>query len=121
MRGRNFRHEVDAVAGDGEDGEEGFSLEEDRETRKTLLREIISAAQEVELSVDACITRLNSGPDLSQGISFLDLKNGLLAEYNANLTYLMLQKTRHQSTTSMKLFGRTLLRNRQWIRHCSPM
>ena len=116
---------VDAVAGDGEDGEEGFSLEEDRETHKTLLREIISAAQEVELSVDACITRLNSGPDLSQGISFLDLKNGLLAEYNANLTYLMLQKTRHRSINIDENIWpdlqSTVLCNRKWICYCSPM
>merc|ERR1719315_622448 len=56
--------------------------------------------------MDAYIEQLNSGPDTSQGISFLDLKNGLLLEYNTNLTYLMLKKTRGESIEEEKAVER---------------
>merc|ERR1719150_1181678 len=38
---------------------------------------------------------MKEDPDrLSHGIDFLDIKNGLLAEYNTNLAYLVMKKTR---------------------------
>merc|ERR1719150_69188 len=38
---------------------------------------------------------MKEDPDsLSRGIDFLDIKNGLLAEYNTNLAYLVMKKTR---------------------------
>eukprot|EP00092_Neocalanus_flemingeri_P013323 GFUD01014362.1.p1 GENE.GFUD01014362.1~~GFUD01014362.1.p1 ORF type:complete len:318 (+),score=121.82 GFUD01014362.1:57-1010(+) len=76
------------------DDVEEVSIENERATHKDLLRDIIKTAKEAERSIDNCIEKINSGPDLSQGISFLDLKNGLLLEYNTNLSYLMLKKTK---------------------------
>ena len=75
-----------------DDGDE-VSIENERATHKDLLRDIIKTAKEAERSIDSLIEKTNAGPDMSQGISFLDLKNGLLLEYNTNLTYLMLKKT----------------------------
>merc|ERR1719493_46385 len=81
----------DDVEGSGEDNE--VPIEIQRETHKDLLRSVISTAKEAEKSVEATIDSISQGPDLSEGISFLDLKNGLLHDYNMNLIYLMLKKT----------------------------
>ena len=88
-----------------EEGEE-VSLEVDRKIHKDLLKDIIKVSKEAEKSIDAYIEKLNSGPDTSQGISFLDLKNGLLLEYNTNLTYLMLKKTKGESIEDAKVVER---------------
>jgi len=81
----------DDVEDSGEDHE--VPIETQRETHKDLLKSIISTAKEAEKSVEATIDSISQGPDLSEGISFLDLKNGLLHDYNMNLIYLMLKKT----------------------------
>merc|ERR1719150_1170341 len=47
----------------------------------------------METSMDVFIDKLNSGPDTSKGISFLDLKNDLMIDYNLNLIYLMYKKS----------------------------
>jgi len=85
---------------------EEFSLDTDRQVHKDLLKDIIKVSKEAEKSIDAYIEKLNSGPDTSQGISFLDLKNGLLLEYNTNLTYLILKKTRGESIEDEKVVER---------------
>lgn len=86
--------------------EEEVSIEIERKTHKDLLREIIKTSKEAEKSIDSYIEKLNAGPDTSHGISFLDLKNGLLMEYNTNLTYLMLKKTKGESIEDDKAVER---------------
>merc|ERR1719270_1146512 len=43
---------------------------------------------------------------LSRGIDFLDIKNGLLAEYNTNLAYLVMKKTRGELIEGDKVVER---------------
>jgi len=89
-----------------EDAEEAVSVEVQRATHKDLLRDIIKTSKDAERSITSCIEKINSGPDMSQGISFLELKNGLLLEYNTNLTYLMLKKTSGDSIEDDKTVER---------------
>merc|ERR1711872_8800 len=88
-----------------EEGEE-VNLEVDRKAHKDLLKDIIKVSKEAEKSVEATIDSISQGPDLSEGISFLDLKNGLLHDYNMGLTYLMLIKARGESIEDEKAVER---------------
>jgi len=89
-----------------EDPGEEVSIEQERKAHKDLLKDIIKTSKEAEKSMDSCIEKINAGPDMSQGISFLDLKNGLLLEYNTNLTYLMLKKTKGETIEDDKAVER---------------
>eukprot|EP00090_Calanus_glacialis_P032972 TRINITY_DN5463_c0_g1_i1.p1 TRINITY_DN5463_c0_g1~~TRINITY_DN5463_c0_g1_i1.p1 ORF type:complete len:336 (-),score=121.34 TRINITY_DN5463_c0_g1_i1:28-978(-) len=88
------------------DGGEEVSIEHERKAHKDLLKDIIKTSKDAEKSIDSCIEKINAGPDMSQGISFLDLKNGLLLEYNTNLTYLMLKKTKGETIEDEKAVER---------------
>merc|ERR1719471_1134608 len=59
---------------------------------------------------------------LSRGIDFLDIKNGLLAEYNTNLAYLVMKKTRGELIEGDKVverlcYLRTMLEKIRPIEH----
>ena len=60
---------------------------------KDMLSDVIKTSKQMEANIDLLIEKINSGPDTSQGISFLDLKNDLLMDYNLNLIYLMYKKS----------------------------
>merc|ERR1719225_1872096 len=66
---------------------------------------------------------MKEDPDrLSHGIDFLDIKNGLLAEYNTNLAYLVMKKTRGELIEGDKVverlcYLRTLLEKVRPIEH----
>ena len=80
--------------------DEGESLEEKRGQHKQLLREIIRTSRDVNQSVELLTEKIESGPDLREGISFLDLKNDLLINYNLNILFLMAKKCREGSIES---------------------
>merc|ERR1711936_1567391 len=65
----------------------------DKEKHMEMLSDIINTAKQMEASIDVFIDQVNSGPDTSQGLSFLDLKNDLMMDYNLNLIYLMYKKS----------------------------
>ena len=65
---------------------------DDHKKHKAMLNDIIKTSKQLEANVDLLIEKTNSGPNSSQGISFLDLKNDLLLDYNMNLIYLMFKK-----------------------------
>ena len=67
--------------------------EEDIKSHKKMLTDIINTSKMMENNIDNLIEKINTGPDTSQGISFLDLKNELLIDYNMNLLYVMMKKT----------------------------
>ena len=77
---------------DSEGGE--LSIEQKRNQHKQLLREVIRTSKDVNNSVESLIEKIGSGPDMSDGISFLDLKNDLMINYNLNLLFLLMKKTR---------------------------
>ena len=81
---------VDKVEEDTEVEDVGAA---DREKHKEVLTDIIKTCKQMETSMDVFIDKLNSGPDTSKGISFLDLKNDLMIDYNLNLIYLMYKKS----------------------------
>ena len=81
---------VDKVEEDTEVEDAGAA---DREKHKEVLADIIKTCKQMETSMDVFIDKLNSGPDTSKGISFLDLKNDLMIDYNLNLIYLMYKKS----------------------------
>merc|ERR1719350_2136070 len=66
---------------------------------------------------------MKEDPDrLSHGIDFLDIKNGLLAEYNINLAYLVMKKTRGELIEGDKVverlcYLRTMLEKIRPIEH----
>ena len=73
----------------------GGILSRDRAQHRLLLREVVGIAGEAEATMSKLVAKLEADPGrLAQGIDFLDIKNGLLAEYNANLAYLVMRKTR---------------------------
>jgi len=77
-----------------EEGDGGI-LSRDRAQHRQLLREVVGIAGEAEATMSKLVGKLEADPGrLAQGIDFLDIKNGLLAEYNANLAYLVMRKTR---------------------------
>ena len=65
----------------------------DKEKHMEMLSDIINTAKQMESSIDVFIDQVNSGPDTSQGLSFLDLKNDLMMDYNLNLLFLMYKKS----------------------------
>ena len=65
----------------------------DKEKHMAMLSDIISTAKQMEGSIDVFIDQVSSGPDTSQGLSFLDLKNDLMMDYNLNLLFLMYKKS----------------------------
>ena len=70
-------------------------LSRDQAEHRRLLREVVGIAGEAEATMSNLIAKLQGDPGrLAQGIDFLDIKNGLLAEYNANLAYLVMRRTR---------------------------
>ena len=86
---------VDKSETDAEDdiGSVKIDRAADLEKHKEMLTEIIKTAKNMEDNIDSVIETVNTGPDTSQGISFLDLKNDLLMDYNLNLMYLMLKRS----------------------------
>ena len=77
-----------------EEGDGGI-ISRDRAQHRQLLREVVGIAGEAEATMSKLVGKLEADPGrLAQGIDFLDIKNGLLAEYNANLAYLVMRKTR---------------------------
>ena len=73
----------------------GGILSRDQAEHRRLLREVVGIAGEAEATMSKLVAKLEGDPGrLAQGIDFLDIKNGLLAEYNANLAYLVMRKTR---------------------------
>ena len=76
-----------------ESGEDMSKREEDIKSHKKMLTDIINTSKMMENNIDNLIEKINTGPDTSQGISFLDLKNDLLIDYNMNLLYVMMKKT----------------------------
>ena len=80
------------VDNDSDGGES--SLEQRRNEHKQLLREVIRTSKDVNNSVESLIEKIESGPDMSDGISFLDLKNDVMINYNLNLLFLLMKKTR---------------------------
>ena len=79
---------VDRLESDRDEGDN-----KDKEKHMEMLSDIINTAKQMEASIDLFIEKVNSGPDTSNGISFLDLKNDLMMDYNLNLLYLMYKKT----------------------------
>ena len=79
-----------------EEGDSGGGiLSRDRAEHRRLLREVVGIAGEAEATMTKLVAKLEDDPGrLAQGIDFLDIKNGLLAEYNANLAFLVMRKTR---------------------------
>jgi len=71
--------------------EDALNEEKDREEMGKLLREINQGAKETRKVVQNLMTEIKGGVK-SEGISFLDLKNRLLASYSSNLGLLMLRK-----------------------------
>lgn len=71
--------------------------ENEQEVHKGLLGEVSRTGEELNISVKSLRDKISSGPDPKDGISFLTLKNGLLLEYNMNLSYLMLKKIKGQN------------------------
>ena len=65
----------------------------DKEKHMEMLSDIINTAKQMESSIDVFIDQVNSGPDTNQGLSFLDLKNDLMMDYNLNLVFLMYKKS----------------------------
>ena len=65
----------------------------DKEKHMEILGDIMKTAKQMEASIDVFIDKANSGPDTSHGLSFLDLKNDLMMDYNLNLIYLMYKKS----------------------------
>ena len=89
-----FAEMVDETLVEGGDGGGGI-LSRDRAEHRRLLREVVGIAGEAEATMSKLVAKLEADPSrLAQGIDFLDIKNGLLAEYNANLAYLVMRKTR---------------------------
>jgi len=66
-------------------------VEADRQEMKKLLDEIAQGARETRKVVQALTEEMKNGSK-NEGISFLRLKNSLLASYTTNLSYLMLRK-----------------------------
>ena len=79
---------VDRLESDRDEGEN-----KDKEKHMEMLSDIINTAKQMEASIDVFIDQVNSGPDTSQGLSFLDLKNDLMMDYNLNLLFLMYKKS----------------------------
>jgi len=65
--------------------------ESDRQEMQKLLREVELGAQETRKGVQSLIEDLREG-ERNEGISFLDIKNRVLASYISNLGFLMLKK-----------------------------
>ena len=85
---------VDKTEADNDSEGGDSSLEQKRSQHKQLLREVIRTSKDVNNSVESLIEKIGSGPDMSDGISFLDLKNDLMINYNLNLLFLLMKKTR---------------------------
>jgi len=104
------------------DKQEGVEVNEDQTVHQELLGEVMKTAEEVAKSVEGLSEKVSSGPDPNNGISFLSLKNGLLLEYNMNLTYLMLKKTKGEtiegdSAVERLCYLRTVLEKIRPIEH----
>ena len=99
------------------------SLEQRRNEHKQLLREVIRTSKDVNNSVESLIEKIESGPDMSDGISFLDLKNDLMINYNLNLLFLLMKKTRdgkiesERSAVERLCYLRTVLEKVRPIEH----
>ena len=99
------------------------SLEDKRSQHKQLLREVIKTSKDVNQSVESLIEKIESGPDMSDGISFLDLKNDLMVNYNLNLLFLMAQKCctgqieRERKVVERLCYLRTVLEKVRPIEH----
>lgn len=76
---------------------EGAEEADEVTVHKELLADLTKTAREVQDSVNGLVEKVISGPNPDDGISFLSMKNGLLLEYNMNLTYLMIKKTKGES------------------------
>jgi len=76
--------------------EETGSKEKDAEEMKTLLSGISQGAKDARKVVQSLIAEVKESGD-TEGISFLDMKNTILASYTSNLAYLMLKKCHGKS------------------------
>jgi len=96
-------------------------LARERAEHRQLLREVVAGAREAEGAMAALATRARA-MDQEQGIGFLRVKAGMLAEYNANLAYLLLRRTRGasiegESAVERLCYLRTLLEKVRPIEH----
>jgi len=76
---------------EGVQSNDSDALEQDRETTLQLLKEIAQGARNVRSCLKGAIEYIKSEPT-SDGISYLEMKNKLLASYNSNIGYIMLHK-----------------------------
>jgi len=72
--------------------QEDGRLEKDKTALLKLLTEIKQNATETRRKVNSLVEEIQSDSEKTEGISFLDLKNRLLASYTSNLGFVMLKK-----------------------------
>ena len=84
---------IDVIMVDKLDSDRDEVENKDKEKHMEILGDIMKTAKQMEASIDVFIDKANSGPDTSHGLSFLDLKNDLMMDYNLNLIYLMYKKS----------------------------
>jgi len=84
------------------------SVEEEshQEQHKKYLLEVTKTGEDLVASIDQLNKKVSSGSDPNDGISFLSFKNELLLEYNMNIAYLMLKKTKGKSIEGDKAVDR---------------
>jgi len=80
--------------------------ESEQEQHKKHLLEVAKTGEDLLSSLDLLNKKVSSGSDPNDGISFLSFKNELLLEYNMNLAYLMLKKTKGKSIEGDKAVDR---------------
>jgi len=85
-----------------------MEVEEDneQEQHKKSLLEVAKTGEDLLSSIELLNKKISSGSDPNDGISFLSFKNGLLLEYNMNLAYIMLKKTKGKSIEGDKAVER---------------
>jgi len=82
------------------------NIVQEREIHRELLKDVTATAEEMSASISSLMTKIGSEPALGDGISFLNIKTGLLLEYNMNLGYILLRKTRGDSIEGDKAVER---------------
>lgn len=94
-------------------------VEADRQEMKKLLNEIAQGARETRKVVQAMTEEIKNGSK-NEGISFLRLKNSLLASYNTNLSFLMLKKCHGKGLEGEPAVER-LVKNRTVLEKIRPI
>jgi len=116
------RYKMVDDSGETEQGQtiENDALEHDRETTIQLLKEITQGARIARSSVKGAMEYFKSEPT-ADGISFIDMKNKLLASYNSNLSLIMLHKCYGKTLQGEEQTILRLAENRTVLEKCKPI